>query len=478
MKGLRFTAAFSMVEASPSSVIFPMEKKMSARSGFSVLALSLGLVVTGIGCRGNNQNSANEAQTQNAVATQAANESQDPAEQANLAPAVNTTGTAQQQTAPSRRSENRDYDYNAPEAYEPATYAPDPPPPLPDYDQPEAPGPDYIWAPGYWNYANTGYYWVPGAWVMAPYTGALWTPGYWGYYNDRYAWHRGYWGPHIGFYGGVNYGYGYTGVGYVGGYWNNGTFLYNTAITRVNPSTVHNTYSRRVQVVTNRRISYNGGRGGITTRPLTAERIASGEQHMAPLPAQMTHRERASKNRFQWASQNHGRPQTMVVSQPLNYGRHAPPPMPQQVQAQVQHERGGNPPAPRTPSTNSPHPENRPGQPQIHNQPRNQMRPAENNHAAPRTENQPANHSATRNEARSQAQRSETHTQTHTRANHPEARTQPHTQARSTQHTATAAPQSRSTTRPETRHSTNGRDHTPNHEERRQPRNSDHNPQL
>ena len=26
-------------------------------------------------------------------------------------------------------------------------------------------------------------------------------------------WHAGYWGPHVGFYGGVNYGYGYGGVG-------------------------------------------------------------------------------------------------------------------------------------------------------------------------------------------------------------------------------------------------------------------------
>ena len=24
----------------------------------------------------------------------------------------------------------------------------------------------------------------------------------------------GYWGPHVGFYGGINYGYGYGGVGY------------------------------------------------------------------------------------------------------------------------------------------------------------------------------------------------------------------------------------------------------------------------
>jgi hypothetical protein len=53
--------------------------------------------------------------------------------------------------------------------------------PLPDYEQPPAPGDDYLWTPGYWAYASMGYYWVPGVWVQAPYEGALWTPGYWGF---------------------------------------------------------------------------------------------------------------------------------------------------------------------------------------------------------------------------------------------------------------------------------------------------------
>jgi len=51
-----------------------------------------------------------------------------------------------------------------------------PPPPLPVYDQPEAPDPDLIWTPGYWAYGPYGYYWVPGAWCEPPYVGALWTP--------------------------------------------------------------------------------------------------------------------------------------------------------------------------------------------------------------------------------------------------------------------------------------------------------------
>ncbi|MGH9616922.1 MAG: YXWGXW repeat-containing protein, partial [Acidobacteriaceae bacterium] len=65
-------------------------------------------------------------------------------------------------------------------------YATEPPPPLPEYEQPDAPGDDYIWTPGYWYWSPEGYYWVPGAWVLAPYVGALWTPGYWGWYGGRY----------------------------------------------------------------------------------------------------------------------------------------------------------------------------------------------------------------------------------------------------------------------------------------------------
>src|SRR5437899_365844 len=83
------------------------------------------------------------------------------------------------------------------------------PPVLPVYVQPACPGDGYIWTPGYWAYGPDGYYWVPGTWVFAPEPGLLWTPGYWGWNAGFYVWHGGYWGPHIGFYGGVNYGFGY-----------------------------------------------------------------------------------------------------------------------------------------------------------------------------------------------------------------------------------------------------------------------------
>ena len=76
------------------------------------------------------------------------------------------------------------------------------------------------WTPGYWSYAPQGYYWVPGVWAQPPQVGFLWTPGYWGFIGGRYRYHYGYWGRHIGYYGGINYGNGYIGIGYQGGYWN------------------------------------------------------------------------------------------------------------------------------------------------------------------------------------------------------------------------------------------------------------------
>jgi len=107
------------------------------------------------------------------------------------------------------------------------------PPAIPVYAQPIAPGYGYIWTPGYWAYGPDGYYWVDGAWVYPPYVGALWTPGYWGWGVGGYFWTPGYWGRTVGYYGGINYGFGYFGVGFYGGYWNGGHFFYNSAYNHI-----------------------------------------------------------------------------------------------------------------------------------------------------------------------------------------------------------------------------------------------------
>ena len=35
--------------------------------------------------------------------------------------------------------------------------------------------------------------------------------------GDGFVFYDGYWGPHVGFYGGINYGFGYFGLGFEGG---------------------------------------------------------------------------------------------------------------------------------------------------------------------------------------------------------------------------------------------------------------------
>jgi len=192
------------------------------------------------------------------------------------------------------------------------------PPALPVYVQPVCPAPGYIWAPGYWAYGDDGYYWVPGTWVMAPAVGMLWTPGYWGWGGGVYLWHAGYWGPHVGFYGGVNYGFGYGGVGFVGGAWNGGVYSYNRAVTNVNVTVIHNTYNQTVinNNTTVNRTSFNGGTGGTTVQPTAAEQAASKEQHVQPTMAQTEHEHIASTNRAQLASVNHGRPTVAASAKP------------------------------------------------------------------------------------------------------------------------------------------------------------------
>ncbi len=156
------------------------------------------------------------------------------------------------------------------------------PPPLPIYVQPVIPAPGYIWTPGYWAYGPDGYYWVPGTWVQPPQVGLLWTPGWWGWNNGIYAFNGGYWGPTVGFYGGINYGYGYGGNGYQGGYWNHGAFYYNRGVNNVGNVHITNVYNRTVINNTTTHVSFNGGQGGIAARPTAEQEAYAHAQHTRP----------------------------------------------------------------------------------------------------------------------------------------------------------------------------------------------------
>ena len=194
------------------------------------------------------------------------------------------------------------------------------PPALPVYEQPLCPGDGYLWTPGYWAYDDDdGYYWVPGTWVEAPQVGFLWTPGYWGWGGNAFVFHEGYWGPQVGFYGGINYGYGYGGVGYEGGRWEGSRFSYNTYVTHVNTTIIHNTYNTTVTNVTETHVSYNGGTGGIEVRPTPQQESYANQHHVGPVASQAQHVQEARKNPQLRASANQGKPPIAATVKPADF---------------------------------------------------------------------------------------------------------------------------------------------------------------
>ena len=194
-----------------------------------------------------------------------------------------------------------------------------PPPGLVYYAQPPCPGYGYIWVPGYWAYGPYGFFWVPGTWVTAPEPGLLWTPGYWAWDGDGddYVWNAGYWAPQVGFYGGIDYGYGYNGYGYQGGYWNQGRFYYNTAVNNVSGSNVRYVYTQSVSNTTVvNRVSYNGGRGGTSARPTREQLDVARRPYSRATPAQERLQQDASSRPELRESVNHGMPRIAATSRP------------------------------------------------------------------------------------------------------------------------------------------------------------------
>jgi hypothetical protein len=193
------------------------------------------------------------------------------------------------------------------------------PPPLPYYDQPPIPTEGYIWAPGYWAWDQVAldYYWVPGTWVEPPQPNLLWTPAWWGWSDGRYGFHPGYWGPEVGFYGGIDYGFGYTGEGYYGGRWDHGVFFYNRTVNNFTNVRITNVYNQTVVINNNvSRASFNGGNGGIQLRPTPQQEAFARERHVEATPLQRQHAEVASKDRSLFSKQNHGEPAIAATARP------------------------------------------------------------------------------------------------------------------------------------------------------------------
>lgn len=284
------------------------------------------------------------------------------------------------------------------------------PPALPVYEQPPCPEEGWMWAPGYWAYDDEGYYWVPGEWVPAPYVGALWTPPWWGWEDGRYLFHEGYWGDDVGYYGGIDYGYGYMGEGFVGGEWRDGRFAYNTAVMRVNTTVIRNTYVdqtivRERTIPNERRIAYNGGPGGIRHDPTPIERRGMTGRHAALTPVQQQQIQAARADRSSYAKANGGRPQRVVVARPesgerTGGGSIAPTPQrgetrpePSMTSPAYRNEPNRDQTNPRTeqrpaPTERRPYSESRPAPvPRPLPEPRNESRPAPAER--PRTEQRP-----------------------------------------------------------------------------------------
>jgi hypothetical protein len=201
------------------------------------------------------------------------------------------------------------------------------PPPMPVYEQPVCPGDGYLWTPGYWAYDDSvsEYYWVDGAWVMAPEEGLLWTPGYWGWQDGGFFFNQGYWGTEVGFYGGINYGYGYFGDGYGGGRWDGGHFFYNRSVNNVNISINRNVYNTEVDHHGDNHISFNGGSGGISVHASAQQQAVAQQRHLAPVAAQTQHAQSARANPAKRSSANHGNPPAAAPAMAIGFNDKQPP---------------------------------------------------------------------------------------------------------------------------------------------------------
>ncbi len=236
------------------------------------------------------------------------------------------------------------------------------PPPLPEYQQPPIPGPGYVWTPGYWSESDdSDYYWVPGTWAQPPRPGLLWTPGYWGWSDDAFLFHAGYWAATVGYYGGVNYGYGYGGAGYQGGYWRGDNFFYNRTVNNINNVAITNVYEKQVVVNQGPRVSYSGGPGGVVATPTQQEAAIARQQRIPPTQAQVTHVQLAAKNPALQLKQNNGHPPIAATARPAEFNgagvgaapghpaQGAPHPGPEAVPGRPQTQGGPLTPAPHGP---------------------------------------------------------------------------------------------------------------------------------
>jgi hypothetical protein len=130
----------------------------------------------------------------------------------------------------------------------------------------------------------------------------------------------------VGFYGGIDYGFGYFGNGFWGGEWRGNTFYYNTAVMRVNTTVIRNVYVNRTVIENNNsHVAFNGGQGGVQARPTPQEEQYSHERHIPPVAAQTQHVQEARNNPELRASANRGKPPVAATVRPADFKTGAVP---------------------------------------------------------------------------------------------------------------------------------------------------------
>jgi hypothetical protein len=108
-------------------------------------------------------------------------------------------------------------------------------------------------------------------------------------------------------------------------------------VTHVNTTIIHNTYNVRVTNITETRISYNGGSGGVQARSTPEEAAYANERHTGPVAAQTEHVQMARSNPQLRATVNQGKPAIAATTRPSNFsvgvvgarqagGEYKPPP--------------------------------------------------------------------------------------------------------------------------------------------------------
>jgi hypothetical protein len=65
-----------------------------------------------------------------------------------------------------------------------------PPPPR---HEAVAPGPGYVWVPGYYQWSGTAYVWAPGRYVHPPRVGAVWVAPHWVHHSHGWYVVAGRW---------------------------------------------------------------------------------------------------------------------------------------------------------------------------------------------------------------------------------------------------------------------------------------------